>query len=100
MPFQKGHDGFGQGGKRPNAGRKPNVARELEQKIIGKVATPAKLERLLVKLFELSESDDPKVSADAIGRILDRVFGKAPQRTELAGDNGGPVKLQVDVMLE
>lgn len=55
--------------------------------------TSALHKAVMVKLAGMDE-DDPRIRQDAASEIIDRILGKATQRLEASGPDGGPMEVQ------
>lgn len=73
------------GGKRPGAGRKSNASKLLQA---GFVATWFTAEFQEIKWKSLVESDDERISLEAIKYLTDRLYGKAAQAINLEQPDG------------
>lgn len=84
------------GGKRERSGRKPKLTKELALEFFSGICSPDDLKKIL--RGHLS-SDNPKISYDAATWLADHVFGKAVQKTEQSGPDGGaiPISLEFDL---
>jgi hypothetical protein len=100
----------GFGGSQPGAGapRRPRATEVLRERV------EAEIDKVLAPLFDGLEAQKPVVVSDghldgahiewaddmptrlrAAADILDRVYGKPKQTTEIAGPDGGPVRVDV-----
>ncbi len=70
----------GRGGIRKNAGRKSNASKLIEA---GFVASWFTAEFQEIKWKSLVNSEDERISLDAIRYLSDRLYGKAPQSLDL-----------------
>lgn len=84
----------GTGGVRPGAGRKTNASKLIEA---GFVANWFTADFQAIKWKSLAESDDERISIDAMKYLTDRLFGKAKQAVEITGEDGGPVQSSITV---
>lgn len=84
--------GNGKGGARPGSGRKPLAATKLKETIAD--YAPAALDALkLCMKFMNDEGLEPSIRLSASREIMDRVWGKPQQKTELSGEVGGRIVL-------
>ncbi len=91
---RKARESKGFGGPQPGSGRprKPRVVEALREEVERRSAW------IVARYVELAGSDDDAVSLRALESLLDRVYGKPRQVTEVAGAGGGP--LQVEELLD
>lgn len=84
------------GGHRPGAGRKPKIHNALKEAIAEKVfATLGGEQSFWAALAARAEKTDLRLLFD-IGRYWsDQHHGKAVQRNEVSGKDGGPVAVQI-----
>lgn len=94
------------GGKRPGAGRKPRVLRLLRADWQAETANriAERLPKLLENLFALADGVKVK-GEDGVYQtlpcretnkyLIDRVLGKPTERTEVGGEDGGPIQVEV-----
>jgi len=71
-------------------GRKPNPPELQEIKALAQSLSPMCIERLQF----WAKSNQSAASTRACEVLLDRAFGKALQKQELTGANGGPIQTQ------
>src|ERR1041384_7097891 len=83
------------GGARPGAGRKPEVVRDAEQKLLQKYGSATNLDRYFAKLDELANDADPDVALAAVKVLLDRLLGRPRQPLELGGTDGNEMIFRV-----
>lgn len=80
MPFKPGKSG--------NPGGRPKENHEVVE--LARKHTKAAISRLA----EWLKSDNPKASVSAAIALLERGHGKAVQRAEITGADGGPIKTE------
>lgn len=84
------------GGHRPGAGRKPKISKVISEAVSEAVYQQFGGEKGAWKeLTKRAEKNDLRLLFDILRDRADRDHGKAVQRTELAGKDGGPVKVQI-----
>lgn len=84
----------GTGGKRAGAGRKSKEINELKKNFAAKILTN-KIEH--EKWSALLQSKDPRVVLDALKHLGDHKHGKAKERHEHTGENGGPIPVSITI---
>jgi hypothetical protein len=83
------------GGARPGAGRKPN-ALKTEHNALFDAAWPLDRRKAAIqRLSDLAEKGDDEIALKAAEILFNRVYGKATERKEVAGSDGGPVTIRV-----
>ena len=95
--FAKGNK-LGRGGPRPGGGRKPQAVKEVELSLLEKWGSSDNLDRYFARLNDLAADNDPNISIAAIKLLFDRVLGKATERKELTGADGGPLGVEMDLL--
>jgi hypothetical protein len=92
MPFQKGHK-LARGGRRPGAGRKPNVVREMVES--GDFSAAPDVAEVVDQLRHLAlHGASERVQVQACIAYLDRKLGKPRQTVET--DAAGAAPLLID----
>ena len=84
------------GGTREGAGRKSNAEKLLRA---GFVANWFTSEFQQIKWKSLVESDDERISLEAMKYLSDRLFGKPRQELQHTGPQGGPIQASISVVL-
>lgn len=86
----------GKGGRKPNP-RAVDVLRERLEERIDEVLDPLfealEAEASIVVGAGLVRQPDHRTRITAVRELLDRVYGKPKQQTEITGANGGPVEI-------
>jgi hypothetical protein len=77
------------GGKRIGAGRKSNAHKLLEAGFVCKAFSPEIQEKTWKSLLA---SNDENIVLKTMTYLTDRVYGKAIQRNEVTGSDGGPLE--------
>lgn len=75
------------GGKRPGAGRKPGISKATALKRKIQDYFSEKEVRELIAAAKIQSRSKPEI----MKFLLEQIFGKAPQRLELGGKDGGPL---------
>ena len=78
------------GGKRPGSGRKPGVSKatEIKRKIQEYFS-----EEDVKEFIELAK-EQAKTKPELMKFLLEQIFGKAPQRVEVTGEDGQPILIK------
>ena len=87
----------GRGGFRNGAGRKSKASKLIEA---GFVASWFTSEFQEIKWKSLVNSEDERVSLDAIKYLTDRLYGKASQGLAISALDGGPIQYVTKSILE
>jgi hypothetical protein len=77
------------GGRRPGAGRKPDVFKRLFDNAAKKIVTQEKMDQLVQSLIDQAIEGDTRAAV----ALLDRLLGKAPQ--PITGEDGEALKVIV-----
>lgn len=83
------------GGRRPGAGRKPKLLRTLLQEVPG-AADDAEFAYGLFRDLMRDPNQMTDVRMDAAREVLNRLIGKPKQAVEVAGEDGGPLRVLVE----
>jgi hypothetical protein len=86
------------GGKRAGAGRKPSTIKGIVKKLPKDTAVLILSEiNANSKWKTLSESKDERVQLEVLKYLTDRAHGKAKQKIEHMGEDGGPIQTSIAV---
>ena len=92
MAFTKGHKLSPGGGKRPGAGRKPNDLRAELPALLDEAIPRADRVAILREQVQAAKNGNTKAAA----LVLAYLYGKPVDRIESTGEEGGPMKIQVE----
>ncbi len=78
------------GGRRPGAGRKPKAITLVKKTLTEANADAETALGFVIALME-NDSIDVRLRFECAKEVMDRVWGKATQKRELSGADGGPL---------
>lgn len=85
---------FYPGGYRPGAGRKPSSATILKEKL-GDYAEDALKAFKFCSALMNDETAEKNLRLAAAKEVMDRLWGRPAQQVQHAGENGGPLKIEI-----
>lgn len=88
----------GHGGRRPGAGRKPKVVKEIEKKAIAEAGPDAEYALGLHISFMRDADLSEKVRAECAAVVMDRVWGKVKQQVDLTSGGKGFAENMIEII--
>ena len=82
------------GGARPHAGRKPKAITTIRQKALEEASGDAERALAFVIAIMDDEGQPVRLRKECSVEVMDRVWGKAKQTSEVTGKDGGPMLLR------
>ncbi len=87
------------GGKKGRSGRKSKAEELGVQEWFDKNLSNNSRVKILNRLVEIAEGDDPKAAVSAATMLFNYSFGKPTEKHEVAGKGGGPIETIATVIV-